>query len=139
MNRFRLHHFGLAAAHPDRAVRALQGLGYVERRAVWDPLQRVHLRWCEREGDVAVEVVTPGGEGGPLDRILAEQASSFYHLCYEISNGLEDALAGLQATGSRAVTVVPPTSAVLFGGRKVSFHMVQGLGLIELLHPPSES
>jgi hypothetical protein len=66
---------------------------------------------------------------------LAEQPSSFYHLCYEIVGETAAALDALRADGTRVVTVVAPVPAVLFGGRKVSFHTVRGFGLLELLEP----
>ena len=129
----RFHHFGLAAAQPVRAEAMLRQLGYRCGEAVHDPLQDVLLRWCTHETAPAVEIVSPVGEGGPLTRLLAAQPSSFYHLCWETDLGCEATLAAMQAAGLRAVTVREPLPAVLFGGRRVSFHMVQGFGLIELL------
>jgi hypothetical protein len=35
--------------------------------------------------------------------------------------------------GLETALVSPPTPAVLFGGREVSFHMVSGVGLIVVL------
>lgn len=132
---FDLHHFGLAASNPTKAEQLLGSLGYRCGPAIWDPLQKVILRWCEAPGTVPVEIVSPGGITGPLDRILADQPSSFYHLCYEIRVPMQDALDALGAGGARLITVLPPTPAVLFGGRRVSFHMARGFGLLELLHP----
>lgn len=129
----RFHHFGLAAADADRAVAFLVRMGYRCSEPVVDPLQNVVLHWCEKNGAPAIEVVSPTGTKGPLSSILAEHPSSFYHLCYETESADADAVALLRATGARLVTVVPPIPAVLFGGRLVSFHQVQGFGLIELL------
>lgn len=131
---FDLHHFGLAANDPEKAGQYLQAMGYRCGPPVWDPLQKVTLRWCEAPGTVPIEIVSPGGANGPLDRILAEQPSSFYHLCYEIRMPMHEALALLASGGRRVITVLPPTPAVLFGGRLVSFHIAHGLGLLELLH-----
>jgi len=132
---FRFHHFGLAAADPDKAAAFAAKLGYACGPPVFDEKQDVHLRWCEHTSAPALEIVSPAGPDGPLKNILLGQPSSFYHLCYEIAADAADALERLRADGTRVVTVVPPVPAVLFGGRKVSFHMVRGFGLLELLEP----
>lgn len=130
---FRFHHFGLAAADPDRAVGAAALLGYVCGPSIHDPLQRVNLRWCEHASSPPLEIVSPVGAQGPLATILAEHPTSFYHLCYETGFDTDAALHELRSAGARVVTVVPPLPAVLFNGRRVSFHTVRGFGLIELL------
>src|SRR5690606_30800824 len=117
---FGFHHFGLAARDPARAEAFLRSLGYHCSAPLVDELQGVELRWCTKEGAPPVEVVSSGPEGeGPLTRILMEQGTSFYHLCFEIPAGLDDALARLAATGIRSVTVRGRLPAVLFGGRLV--------------------
>lgn len=130
---FSFHHFGLAAVDPVRATAFVAQLGYHCSSAVFDPLQNVHLRWCECDCAPAIEIVSPAERDGPLGRILIDQPSSFYHLCYEIEVTTTDALDTLRVGGARVVTVLAPLPAVLFDGRNVSFHMVQGFGLIELL------
>jgi len=131
----RFHHFGLAVADPSRAVVFLQRMGYRCGEAIIDPLQNVVLHWCEMEAAPSVEVVSPTETKGPLTSVLAEHPTSFYHLCYEADSLKTDPIELLRATGARLVTVMPPTPAVLFAGRLVSFHLVQGFGLVELLQP----
>ena len=132
---FRFHHFGLAAADPEVAAIFAAKLGYKCGPAVFDPLQDVYLRWCEHAVSPPLEIVSPASPDGPLKHILAEQPSSFYHLCFEISGDTAAALDILRADGTRVVTVLAPLPAVLFGGRKVSFHKVRGFGLLEFLEP----
>jgi methylmalonyl-CoA/ethylmalonyl-CoA epimerase len=55
-----------------------------------------------------------------------------YHVCYTTDN-LGSALAGLEKAGTRVICASPPKPAILFGGRKVSFYNVAGIGLIEIL------
>lgn len=130
------HHFGLAAREPERAAAFLAATGYRCGDVVHDPLQGVDLRWCERAGSPSVEIVSPTPAGdGPLASVLAAQGTSFYHLCYEIDDSLDVVLARLQSEGIRLVTVRAPLPAVLFGGRRVSFHVARGFGLVELLEP----
>ncbi|MEX3999165.1 VOC family protein [Paraburkholderia sp. EG285A] len=126
------HHHGLAVKSPDEALRFLDALGYQRGAALYDPLQRVNLALCEHASMPAVELVWPGAEASPIDRIL-RHGPSIYHTCY----ATHDASAWLDAMASRGIemlTVSPPTPAILFGGQKVSFHMVSGVGLVELLH-----
>lgn len=130
------HHFGLAARDPVPALAYLQSMGYSCVREVWDPLQEVHLRWCEAENAPAVEIVTPPtGSDGPLASVLASQGTSFYHLCHEIRLPIAEVLDALEKAGRRVLTVREPMPSVLFGGRHVSFHVVRGFGLVEFLHP----
>lgn len=132
----RFHHFGLAVRDPVRALEFLGRAGYDCGRTVFDPLQKVDLNWCVRPGEPAVEVVSQLDDG-PLSSVLANQGSSFYHLCYEIDMPAESVVNGFAQTGIRIATVRPPLPAVLFGGRLVSFHVVRGFGLIELLEGAS--
>ena len=133
---FRFHHYGLAAAEPEVAAIFAAKLGYKCGPVVFDPLQDVHLRWCEHAVSAPLEIVSPVSQHGPLKRILLDQPNSFYHLCFEIGTDTATALERLRADGARLVTVLAPLPAVLFGGRKVSFHKVRGFGLLELLEPP---
>jgi methylmalonyl-CoA/ethylmalonyl-CoA epimerase len=55
-----------------------------------------------------------------------------YHSCFETAD-LTATLSAWEEKGLRAVCISEPKPAVLFNGRKVSFYMVNGAGLIELL------
>lgn len=130
-------HFGLATRDPERTLSVLRGLGYDAPPAIHDPLQGVNLVLCKHPAMPAVEVIYSDGNDGPLDAMLAQQPQSVYHLCFR-SNDLTATLKSLKAEGQRVVTVSPPKPAVLFGGREVSFYMVRGFGLIEILEGAHE-
>jgi len=133
------HHFGLAVADPGEAFRYLLALGYSEGNAVFDPLQRVNLAIRHHPAMPDVEVIWPGDGPSPIDRMIKGSGTLIYHLCYESADP-DAALAALEAAGIETVLVSPPKPAVLFAGREVSFHMVPGFGLIELLHSgPAEA
>lgn len=136
MNDFGLtfHHMGLALKKEDEALKFLNGLGYESGEQVYDPKQKVHLRLCAAEGKPSVELVTAGEEDGPLTPILKRYNELIYHTCYETQN-LESSLEKIEQAGLRVVSVMPPTPAILFGGRKVSFYTIMGFGLIEILEP----
>lgn len=130
----RFHHFGLASRRPDHTLRFLHGMGHEVVTQVYDPLQNVRLWLCAHAFMPTVELVAPAEGPGPLDTILATSGEGVYHLCYETEN-LEASLESLKAAGLRVVCVSTPKSAILFGGRRVSFYMVRDVGIIELLEP----
>ena len=134
MNQFGLtfHHMGLALKKEDAALKFLGGLGYDEGKQIYDPKQKVNLRLCTAEDKPAIELITKSEEEGPLDNILKKYNELIYHTCYETSD-LDKSLSAMKEAGLRIVPVSPPTPAILFGGRKVSFYTVMGFGLIEIL------
>lgn len=125
-------HFGLATRDAGKTLAFLRGMGYQTPEALHDPLQRVNLVLCQHPAMPAVEVIFAAEESGPLDAILAQQPQSIYHLCYR-SPSLQASLAALKADGQRVALVSAPKPAVLFDGREVSFYMVRGFGLIEII------
>jgi hypothetical protein len=128
----RFHHFGLAVQDPEAAFLYLETLRYREGRQVFDSLQRVNLAMRHHPTMPDVEVIWPGDEPSPIDRLVKRMGSLIYHLCYECAEP-DLALAALEAAGVEVVPVMPPTPAVLFGGREVSFYTISGIGLVELL------
>lgn len=136
MNDFGLtfHHMGLALKKEDAALKFLNGLGYNEGPQVYDPEQKVNLRLCTADDKPAVELITKGIEEGPLENILKKYNELIYHTCYETED-LKKSLGAMENAGLRVLPVSPPTPAILFGGRKVSFYTVMGFGLIEILEP----
>lgn len=127
------HHFGLAVKQAPLATAFLTALGYRIGETVFDPIQNVHLAMCFHENQPAVEVIWPADNSGPIDRLVQRHSSGIvYHVCYETSD-LTAALAQWKEAGIRAVCISPPSPAPLFGGRKVSFYNVVGMGLVEIV------
>jgi hypothetical protein len=52
------------------------------------------------------------------------------YTCADLDRSL-DALESDEHFGVRSIS--PPTEAVLFGGKRVSFYLIEGLGLIEII------
>jgi methylmalonyl-CoA/ethylmalonyl-CoA epimerase len=134
MERFGLafDHLGLATRSPDRAVAFLEGLGYQPGAAIYDPLQKVNLILCANAFMPAVEVIYPADQRGPLDAILAGNSESFYHLCFR-SHDLAASLDAMRRAGHRVVQAAAPLPAILFGNKHVSFYLVRGFGLVEVI------
>jgi methylmalonyl-CoA/ethylmalonyl-CoA epimerase len=128
------HHLGLAVATPQPALAFLRGLGYRPGKAVFDPLQGVNLQICEHPTMPVVEVISPGNSDGPLNALLTRSREGLvYHVCYRTAD-LAASLGALEAEpGLRAICVSPPKPAVLFKGEPVSFYMIAGMGMIEII------
>jgi catechol 2,3-dioxygenase-like lactoylglutathione lyase family enzyme len=127
------HHLGLAVRRPQEAEVFLSALGYRMGETVLDPGQNVHLKMCTHATEPPVEIIWPGTTSGPIDGMTQRHPSGIiYHVCY-LTDDLAAALAALEKAGLRVVCVSPPKPAPLFGGRKVSFYNVVGIGLMEIL------
>jgi len=128
----RFHHIGLAVRDDRIATDFLAAMGYACGPVVYDPEQNVRLRMCDKSAAPSIEIVFPGDGDGPLTPILKQTSQMIYHTCYEVDDR-DEIVEAIRAAGFRCIEVASPRPAVLFGGRKVSFHQVPGFGLIELL------
>jgi hypothetical protein len=136
VNKFGLefHHFGLAVRRPERAFLYLDALGYKAGATTFDPLQGVNLAMRHHAEMPDVEIIWPGDAPSPIDNLIKRGGSLIYHLCYVAADPAA-AIAAMEAAGLDVLPVAEAKPAVLFGGRPVSFHSVDGVGLIELIHP----
>jgi hypothetical protein len=128
------NHLGLAVKDDQAALTMLGAMGYEAGERIHDPIQNVYVRLCTAEKFPTVEIVQPGGGEGksPVDGVISKYNQMIYHTCYETAD-LDATLAELRGLGLQVMTLSQRQPAVLFGGRHVSFHMVQGVGIIELL------
>lgn len=128
-------HFGLATRDAEKTLDFLRGLGYRTPDLVHDPLQRVNIVLCEHAAMPAVEVIFVAEEDGPLEAILAQQPQAIYHLCFR-SHDVAASLLAIKTAGHRIRLVSPPKPAVLFNSLRVSFYLVSGFGLLEIIEDP---
>ena len=128
------HHLGLAAKDPKAAAQFLTGLGYHIGPMIFDPLQNVHLAMCGHDQMPDVEIICPAEGPGPLDKLLSTHKDGLvYHMCYTCAD-LDGSLDALESDEHLSVrSISPPTEAILFGGKRVSFYLIEGLGLIEII------
>jgi hypothetical protein len=129
----RFHHFGLAVRSPEHSFRYLAALGYTEGTIEYDPLQQVNVAMRHHAEMPDVEVIWPGDGPSPIDRFIKAQDSLIYHLCYTTADAAAT-ITALERAGLQTCALSEPRPAVLFGGLNVSFHLVDGIGLIELIH-----
>jgi methylmalonyl-CoA/ethylmalonyl-CoA epimerase len=125
-------HFGLATRQPEITLSFLRALGYRTHDPVHDPLQLVDLVLCRSPTMPAVEVISSADAANPLMAVLAAQPQAIYHLCYRSQN-LAASLAAMKAAGHRVLRVSEPKPAVLFDNKEVSFYMVRGFGMLEII------
>ena len=128
------HHLGLAAKDPKAAARFLTGLGYRVGPIIFDPLQNVLAGLCAHDHMPDVEIISPAEGEGPLDKLLATQRDGLvYHMCYA-SADLDRSLEALEEDDQLSIySISPPKEAILFGGKRVSFYLIEGVGLIEII------
>jgi hypothetical protein len=127
------HHLGLAVKKPGPALAFLRGLGYATPEPVFDPEQGVHLILCTHPSAPAVEVIYPGVNPGPVDALVTKHTKGIvYHCCY-VAEDVEASLRALERAGLEPFCVSPQKPAVLFGGARVSFHQIVGMGLVEII------
>lgn len=136
-NGLRFHHLGLAVRRPRDALRFLAGLAYTVNEWVYDPEQNVNLIFCKHPGSMPdVEIIYPAVGKSPIDGLVAQRPDGIvYHVCY-VTADLAAALGWMEANGLRAICKSPPTPATLFGGRRVSFYDIVGMGLCEIIEDP---
>lgn len=128
------HHMGLLTGQPELARARLGLLGYACGEPVYDPLQDVELCMCTGPtGAPAIELVTPRPTNQGLSRLLRRKDDYGYHVCLTTSNLAQGVLALGDGSQDRVTEIMPPKAAVLFGGSRVAFLSVPGLGLVELL------
>lgn len=126
------HHFGLAVRSPEAAFRYLNDLGYRAGSSCYDPLQKVNLAMRHHDLMPDVEVIWPGQEPSPIDRMLKNSDSLIYHLCYT-SNDVEASLSALELAGLEVLPLSIAQPALLFDGLEVSFYNITGVGIIEII------
>ncbi len=129
---FRFHHFGLAVPAPEAAFRFLETLGYATGAQTFDPLQNVNLAMRHHNNMPDVEVIWPGEGPSPIDQMI-KRGNMIYHMCFETDDA-EASIAAMEADGLRVLSLGEAKPARLFGGVPVSFHRVDGVGLVEFIH-----
>lgn len=128
----KFHHLGLAATNPDTAKSFLRGLGYNIGETVFDPLQGVNLTMCTSSGNPSVEVISPISEESSLNTIFNKYNELIYHICYSSEN-INKSLQAIRNDGNRVICISNPKPALLFNNNKVSFYIISGFGMIEIL------
>ena len=129
------HHLGLACRTMAAEEAALALVQYRREGALFDdPLLGIRCCFLTASCPDAprIELVEPRPDSNVLEPWL-QHGIKLYHMAFFTSD-LDDALLALKRQRGRML--VPPTPAVAFGHRPVSFVMLPNLMLIELITAP---
>jgi methylmalonyl-CoA/ethylmalonyl-CoA epimerase len=132
------HHLGLAVRRPEAAIAYHRALGYTIEAPVYDPEQNVRLILCRSAAMPDIELISPADGPSPIDGIVLKYDSAIYHTCFTAPDAAAS-IARMKAAGLKVLCVAPPKPAVLFGGKKVSFYTVLGVGTIEIIETGAAS
>ena len=122
----RFHHVGIACTDIERVAHFV-GLVFdiaSDTGTVYDANQGSNVRLLRDTSGMQLELIS----GKPVEKIV-KKGGTYYHICFETPD-MESAIAHFKKQGSLLVS--PPTKAVLFDHRRVSF-LYTVLGLVELL------
>jgi len=114
-------------------------LGYEVGELIFDPEQNANLIMCRHQGAMPdVEIIYPAAGKSPVGSYINLRPDGVvYHVCY-VTRDLSASLQWLEQNGMRVVCLVPPTPAVLFGGCRVSFYNIVGMGVCEIIEDPDD-
>lgn len=126
-----IDHIGYAVKSIDRAIDSFSKLGFIFESEIEDWDRNIKISFGEKDG-YRIELVCPldKEKKSPVDAYLSGIGSTPYHLCYA-SDDFEKDIEALQNKGFKEI--IEPAEAVAFGGKRVSFFMNLGLGLMEMV------
>ena len=119
----------------EAAVAYLTGLGYRGRaERIYDPLQNVNLGMFTHAEMPDVEIIYPAEGRGPARRtpVDPQGRARLSHMLH-VRRPRRSLEAMEIEVSLRLFEVSSPKPAVLFGGKPVSFYVVGGVGLIEII------
>ena len=127
----KIDHIGYAVKRIERAQVSFEKLGFVFGSTIDDTDRNVKLVFGENDG-YRIELVSPLDKKAesPVDQYLSNAVGTPYHICYQ-SEKLEEDIENLKAQDFKVV--IEPKAAVAFGGRRVTFLMNIGFGLMEIV------
>jgi len=130
----RLQHVGLAAWELDIGLRRLESVGVALRGQPWvDSEAGVAMALTGPAEGIQFEVVAPMRENAPCVGALMRDGEGPYHCCWRVSDA--DAMLGAMKRSRVEHTVIRRSGkSGLFPSETITFVVVQGFGLIELLH-----
>lgn len=121
----KIHHVGYAVKDHSKAEDSFRDLGYTIGRRTNDDGRNVCISFAENDGYL-IELVSPLGEGSPIDGILAKVGGTAYHICY-ITDDIAATLAELRPLGWRALGPASPAPALNYANVAFAHHKVAGL------------
>lgn len=127
----KIDHIGYAVKRIDLAAESFVKLGFIFEPPINDTERNIKIAFGKKDG-YKVELVCPldKKQKSPVDSYLSNIGPTPYHICYKSENFDADK-ADLEQQGFK--TIIDPSSAVAFGGKRVVFMMNLGFGLMEIV------
>jgi len=123
------HHIGIASNSIIVEEIFFSFLGYSREGEIFkDDVQKIRGVFMTL-GTMRVEILEPISEDSPLYSFI-QHGIKMYHQAF-ICDDLLTTINSMEAQGAHLM--VPPVSAVAFGGRKISFLMLKNMMLVELI------
>ena len=122
---FRLNHIGIAVPSIEKFLTENRVLYTAfERGPIIDNIQQCVRQVFLTDGKARLELLEPLAHPSPLDSFLAKNPrGGLVHLAFDV-DGLDAALAGIEAAGGWII--VEPVPDVAFDNRRIAFVMLGG-------------
>lgn len=124
-----VNHIGVATRNYKETAAFYESAGYHEVVGGYDPYQNVYGYFYEADDMPTIELLAPYDEKSPINKILEKNGVTPYHLCYNISCPIEEAVKELKS--ERFMVISKPTYSGNLKGR-VCFLFHKEVGIIEL-------
>jgi methylmalonyl-CoA/ethylmalonyl-CoA epimerase len=104
--------------------------GYIASDVVLDPVQNVNICFLRKDGQPEIELLAPVDDKSPVNRIIAVNGVTPYHICYAVKD-IDCAIKDLKL--EKFIVVSKPVPACAMNNERVSFLFNKDVGLIELV------
>src|SRR5574344_646538 len=126
----RFSHIGIATGNIEKTSSFYSKMGYSASDVVFDPIQDVNICFLRKDGQPEIELLAPADDKSPVNRIIAANGVTPYHICYEVKD-IDSAIKDLKS--EKFIVVSKPVLACAMNNERVSFLFNKDVGLIELV------
>ena len=107
----KIEHIGIVVNNLEESLTLWTELLNLRVRGIEEIKERgVKLAHLEIDDGPSIELVTPHGEGSPLEKFLRERGEGIHHFCFEVQD-VEDAVKKLKEKGIQFVHDKPQKGA----------------------------
>lgn len=107
----KIEHIGIAVNNLEESLSLWTERLNLRARGIEEIQERgVKLAHLEIEEGPSIELVSPSGEGSPLERFLRERGEGIHHFCFEVQD-IEEAVQNLREKGIQFVHDKPQKGA----------------------------
>ena len=128
----RFHHYGIAVRTFKEVLKFYKNLDFEISKKIIDKVQNVEIILCTSKHYPSVELIKPLNNKSPITRIVKDNETSIYHVCYEAKKKKFDIKKFLK--NFDYVCISEPKPDKLFQKRYTGFYFVKNIGLIEILY-----